>query len=126
MLQSKLKEAKEEKQVTSPRTSKSPMAPRAKKKKDPHPHFSGGNTANATMTMTHNPESAVPKAPLHQINVGLGLLNGHPEELNHPSSGKSKGKSTVSGNPIANKGNQIIGTFVAYGLQKPNFGSQPP
>ena len=65
------------------------------------------------------------KAPLHQINVGLGVLHGQPDELNHPSSGQSKPKTSVISNQISNQGNQIVGNFVAYGLHKPNFGSQP-
>jgi hypothetical protein len=70
MLQSKLKDGKEEKHAKSPRNSKSPMAPRLKKKKtraivDAHAHVSAGTTANATATMTNNQDSSATKAPLH-------------------------------------------------------------
>ena len=66
MLQNKLKETNEEKQVTSHRISKSSMDSRAKMKKDAHLHFSGRNIANVTMTMSQKkPESELPKAPLH-------------------------------------------------------------
>ena len=68
MLQSKLKDGKEEKRAKSPRNSKSPMAPRLKKKKTRaivDAHASAGTAANATATMTSNQESLAAKAPLH-------------------------------------------------------------